>query len=415
MAKATEMVCKGYKYRLYPNKEQEQFIRTCCGASRFIYNYALRYSQDRKEEAKANGETYFYSDYEMDKVIRGLKYVQDEDGNFPYEWLGKIDACLINYALRDLKVAYENIKKTGSGFPKYHKKGQCSESYSTQNHKVNSKAGFSIYIADEHHIKLPKMDLVRAVIHRPVRGEIKSATISITPTNKFYVSFLVCEPKQELGNNGGQVGIDVGLKEFYSDSNGNTVANPRFMQKSMTKLKKEQRKLSRMLESHIIGYKQVGKNRVPVYDKPLKDCKNYQKQRIKVAKISERVANQRRYFQDVESAKIARENEFVSMEDLHIQNMQKNHKLAGAIADASWGSFKTKVAYKVQEHGGVFVAVDTFFPSSQTCSVCGYQNKETKNLKIRKWTCPECGTEHDRDVNAGKNILVRGQEILASA
>ena len=413
--KETELVCKGYKYRIYPNKEQEQFIRSCCGASRFVYNYALGYYLDKKRELKQTDEAYYYNAFEMDHLMRELKYQQDEEGNFPYAWLSEIDTSLISYALRDLKVAFENIKKTGAGYPNFHKKGQCSESYSTQNHKVKSKYGYSMYIMDDNHVKLPKMEPVKAVIHRPIQGIIKSATISVTNTNKFFVSFLVMEPKQELSNAGGQVGIDVGLKEFYSDSNGNVVANPRFMRKAARKLKREQRKLSKILESHIVGYKKAGKGRAPIYDKPLADCKNYQKQKLKVAKISEKVANQRKYFQEVESVKIARENELVSMEDLQIKNMQRNHKLAGAISDVAWGAFKAKVAYKVKEHGGVFVTVDTFYPSSQTCSVCGYQNKETKNLKIRKWVCPECGTEHDRDINAGKNILARGKEILASA
>lgn len=400
---------RAYKYRIYPAKEQAKQIRSNCGAARFIYNYALGYFlEQRKKVEESNGEKIFYNKYEMSGVVRALKTVTDEEGNQPYAWLNTIDSILINYALGDLEAAFKNISKTGAGFPNFKRKGN-SGSYHTQNINHN------IWVNDGY-IKLPKIGPMKIVLHRPLDGVIKSVIVSYTPSGKYYVAVSQDIPDEKIlgDNNGGELGIDVGIKEFYADSNGNVVANPKFMKKSEKALKRRQRKLTKMIESHIIGYKVVGGKRHPIYDKPIQECRNIQKQRRKVARIHEHIANQREYLHNVESAKIANENAIVCMEDLNIQNMQKNHKLAGSIADAGWYSFKSKLAYKVKDHGGVLVSVETFFPSSQTCSCCGYQNKGTKDLSVRKWTCPECGTEHDRDVNAGKNILARGKEILSA-
>ena len=398
---------RAYKYRIYPNKVQEQQIRNNCGAARFVYNYALGVYKDKKEQAEKAGEPkVYYKKYDMSKVVRALKYVQDENGEYPYAWLNEIDSVLIGYALDDLDKAFKNISKTGAGFPNFKKKGN-SGSYHTQN--INN----NIYV-DNGFIKLPKITPIKIVLHRPLDGRIKSVVISYTASGKYYVAISQDIPDEKIrkSNNGGEIGIDVGIKEFYSDSNGNIVANPKFLSKAEKKLKREQRKLSKMAESHITGYRVAGKKRYPIYDKPLRDCKNYQKQRLKVAKIHEHVSAQREYLHDVESAKIARENALVCMEDLKIKNMQKNHKLARSISDVGWFDFKSKITYKVQDRGGILVSVDTYFPSSQTCSCCGYKNEKTKNLGIRKWTCPICGTYHDRDINAGKNILAKGKEML---
>ena len=417
---------KGYKYRIYPTPEQAAFIQKCCAASRVIYNFALGDSKRRREEDKKNGveKPYYYSRYEYSKIVRDMiKNATNEDGTLKYGWIKECDSMLINYALIDLDMAYANIKKTGAGFPQFKRAGKCNRSYSFQKNKS------SLIIVDDKYITVPKAGLVKIKLHRPIPefAIMTAATISITPTDEYYISISLTLPDTILENEGGQVGIDVGIKSFYCDSNGHVVDNPKFMKKSRKKLQREQRKLTRKLNSHIIGYrrkcdpetkyqeKQDAAHNIPVYDKPLSECRNYQKQRRKVAKIHQHVARQRDYFQDVESRKLAKENSLICMEDLRIQNMQKNHKLAGNVSDAAWFSFKSKVDYKVKEHGGVLVSVPTFYPSSQTCFVCGYQNRDVKNLKIRKWTCPECGTEHDRDINAGKNILAKGQEILAGA
>lgn len=396
---------RAYKYRIYPTEEQARLIRQNCGAARFVYNYALQRHLERREQSE---EPVYYDGYEAEKAIRALKNTPDENGDFPYAWLSSVDSVLIGYATAHLQDAFVNMSKMGTGFPEF-KPRRHEGSYSTRYIRGN------IWVNDSY-IKLPKISPIRIRLHRPLDGMIKSVTVSYTSSGKYYVSVSqdISDEKILGSNAGGEVGIDVGLKEFYSDSNGHVVDNPKFYAKAQKRLRRQQRRLSRKKQKHIIGYKTVGKKKVPIYDRPLNECKNYQKQRIKVAKIHEHVANQRKHFQDVESIKIARENSLVCMEHLNIQGMQKNSRLAKSISDAGWYSFKSKVAYKVQDHGGVLVSVDTFFPSSQLCSCCGYKNTDTKNLSIRKWICPQCGTEHDRDVNAGKNILAQGKALLGA-
>ena len=446
---------KGYKYRIYPNKEQQAFIRNCCDAARFVYNYALGNTQRLKEAAdevlkeyidgltmsdedrelagkmlKANAkdmkklakqfsdaelgtqlydkiksDRYYYNKYEFSKEIRRLDQVLNEDGEYRYPFLckGRIDKGLINYALDDLQFAFDNIAKTGSGYPKFKKRYKSSLSYTTQ------KVGNNIHIVDDKFIKLPGMTPIKMVYHRPIGGEIKTATISITKSDQFYVSLCCDCPDVILENAGGQVGIDVGIKTFYSDSNGHSVENPKYYQKAAKRLKRADRKLSKMQEANIL--KRDAKGR-PIYKRPLSECKNYQKQKKKRAKLYEKIANQRAYFQHVESKKLAEENSVVCMEDLRIKNMQKNKHLSKAIGDAGWYSFKTKVAYKMKEHGGELIGVPTFYPSSQLCSNCGYKNPIVRDLKVRDWTCPKCGTHLDRDINAGQNILKKGLESL---
>lgn len=225
---------------------------------------------------------------------------------------------------------------------------------------------------------------------RKFEGRILNATVSRNASGKYFVSLCVELDKETLlkTNDGGEIGIDVGVKEFYSDSNGNTVANPRILRRLTRKLVREQRRLSRKMPRSM----------------------NRDKARIRVARVHERISNIRRDFLHKTSTALVRQNKTIAIEHLKIKNMMRNHKLARAISDVSWSEFFRQLEYKAELHGSEVLKVDTFYPSSQTCSECGYQNTETKNLGIRKWTCPKCGSHHDRDTNAAINILRKAIE-----
>jgi len=422
---------KGYVFRLYPDDSQKHFIKRCCNAAAIVYNIALQNDKEKRKKAREEGAKYRYSAFDAAKEIRVLKDTPDENGNFPYGWFNELDSRLFGFAAADLEFAWDRYyaNKKEHGFdrkhpnkykPKFKDIKSCEKSYSTNSH---------IKIIDGQYIQLPKMSPIRMIMHRPLPegAAITKVTVSITKSGEYYASISLTLPEQILPNDGGMVGVDVGIKEYYCDSNGNQVDNPKFLAKADKIMRRRQRMLSRKERLHIIGYtckkgdlsdmvpKQDKKHKYPVYDRPLEECRNYQKDKQKVAKTHAKVTRQRAYFQDIESLKLAKENQLVCMEHLRIQNMQKNHKLAGAISDAAWYQFKSKVEYKVKEHGGVLVSIPTFYPSSQTCSECGYRNPLVKNLSVRKWTCPTCGTKHDRDINAGKNILAKGLEMLEGA
>ena len=360
---------KGVKFRIYPNKEQENLILQTFGCCRLIYNKGL----DMRDKAFKNGDKANYT--QTSAMLTNLK----KDDNFGF--LKLVDSIALQQSLRDLDRAYQNFFKKRAKFPQFKSKHNNHQSYRTLNY------GNNIRIVGNY-LKLPKLGYVKVKQSMKV-GHINNVTIEKTPTEKYFAVLNVDFEPELKQDNGKEIGIDVGLKEFYTDSNGDKVDNPKYLEKSEKKLKREQRKLSR---------KQ-------------KDSKNRNKQRIRVARVHEKITNQRNDFLQKESTRLVRESQTICIEDLNIKGMIRNHRLAKAISSVSWSKFFTMLDYKATWYGNTIIRVPTFYPSSQTCNNCGQANPLVRNLSVREWECPFCHTKHDRDYNAAINILNKGLSL----
>lgn len=362
-----------YKFRIYPNTEQQILIQKTFGCTRFVYNYFLA---QRISEYNTSGKSS--TRFQQDKSLTLLKQ--------QIEWLQEPDKCALQNALKDLDTAYKNffrsVKSNGKvGFPQFKSKRNRRKSYRTNSNIVIFK----------DRVRLPKLGLVKCRISKEVRGRILSATVSQNPSGKYFVSLCCTDVEiSPLPCTGAVVGLDMGLKSFVITSDGVEYPNHRYLRKSQKKLARLQKQLSR---------KSKGSNR-------------REKARIKVARLYEKITNQRNDAINKLSTELVRNYDLISIEDLSPKNMIRNHKLALSISDASWVEFRRQLKYKSLWHGRVLVTIDRFYPSSQLCSVCGTQWSGTKDLSVRDWICPVCGVSHNRDINAAKNILNEGLRLL---
>lgn len=372
---------KAYKFRLYPTEEQEIFFAKSFGCVRKVYNLML---DDRK---KAYEEVKNDSSKKM-SFPTPAKYKEE----FPF--LKEIDSLALANAQLNLDKAYKNFFRDKSvGFPRFKSKKNSVQSYTTNNQNG------TVALIDNKFIKVPKLkSLIRIKLHRQPKGIIKSATISRHSIGKYYISLLCKEEVSELPKSNSAVGIDLGITDFAILSDGRKFDNNQFTSKMEKKLKREQRKLSR----RALLAKQKGID--------LFEASNYQKQKCKVARLHEKVMNQRTDFLNKLSTEIIKNHDIICIEDLNTKGMLRNHKLAKSISDVSWSSFVTKLQYKADWYGREIIKIDKWFPSSQICSECGHKDGK-KPLDIREWTCLICHAHHDRDINASINILTEGLRL----
>ena len=367
---------KGFQYRIYPTKEQEQTLAAAFGAARFVYNHFL---EVRSSAYKNGGESV--DKYKCGRMLTALKK------DAAYVWLKDADSMSLQESVKDLEAAFQAFFRKNARYPRFKSRKHAEQSYRTR----NQSNGIRI---EGSKIRLPKIGWVKIKLSRDIPGRILNATVRKTATGKYFVSICVEYETVPSSNAGGEIGIDMGIgNTFFTDQNGNRIDHPHAYASLEKKLAREQRKLSR---------KAPGSN-------------NREKQRRKVALVHEKIANTRKDFLHKTSRKLVNENQVIAAETLDIRQMliSKKRFLTKRVADTGIADFLHMLQYKSFETGTDFVQVDKLFPSSELCSVCGSINPKLKELSVRRWTCPVCGARHDRDVNAAVNILREGKHLLA--
>ena len=366
------MVHKAYKFRIYPDSDQALLIVKTIGCSRFVFNHFLA---ERSSAYESEKKTLSYNN--CSAMLTQLKK--------ELTWLSEVDSTALQSSLRFLDDSFKRFFSRQNDYPRFKSRKNPVQSYT-------SKFTNNNIAVEDSFLKLPKLGLVRFAKSREVDGRIISATVSRKPSGKFFVSILAETEVSELPKTGSACGVDVGLKDFAVVSDGSGHTNPRFFRSLEAKLAKEQRILS----------------------KRVKFSNNWYKQKLKVARVHESIANKRADYLHKLSTDIVKNHDIIGMEDLQVSDMLKNKRLSKAISEVSWSQFKELLEYKAVWYGKKLITVSRTFASSQLCSACNYQNKVVKNLSVRTWTCPSCNAVHDRDINASINLRNEAIRLLTA-
>lgn len=373
----SEDIYKAYRFRLYPNREVQSIFNQWFGCCRKVFNVTLDESMKQYEADNKN----FVNRSSFCSMITKLK----ADGE--HDYLKQVPIHTLQNSLANLLEAYKRFFKELGGFPKFKSKHESKQSFTVPcSPSIIRNCRF-----DNDRVWIPNLKkLIKFKQHRKIEGVVKSYTITREAAGKWYISFLCQTVAPQKIERDGVVGLDFGVIDFFTDSNGNKVPARKFLRSMESKMKIMQRALS----------------------KKVKGSNNYKKLKQKIARLYDYISNCRKDANQKLSSLLVNENQVISIEDLAISKMSRNHKLAKSLLDEGWYQFTSMLEYKMKWYGGSLVKIDRFFPSSKTCSACGCKVSNMP-LNVREWVCPDCGCVHDRDINAAQNILTEGLRLLS--